>query len=388
MTPIRAPRRGATLIELLVVMAIAAALGALALALLPSVANSEYTTRGVAELQSTCKNAQAMAAATKLPRGVRLLVPAGGTVSTELQYIEMPPIMIPDPQVLVAKPGDTTGVNTKFGPQVLFVYELYDGNTAAIANANWTTLPAKPPAGTIKLRHCYITGLTPAQAAQVVDGSVMVLPNLGSWSRIKSPLGVTAAGNTANDPPGALPNFEVILDVYPDAALGGGTTYLAYHFGIYGVPVPLLAEPTVPMPNNTGIDFEVSRPAGIAGAHYDILFAPSGQTISTFGTQTAGVPTTTGLTANTGVFLWVRDTSKVTNPGQPKTKSMVFADFPNAAAYGKAFRLGGEQQLVGIRNGLIGGAPVQWPDGNGIYPTPPPGSPLQDPYTLIRYKMN
>ena len=365
-------------------MAIAAALGALALAVLPSVANSEYTTRGVAELQSTCKNAQAMAAATKLPRGVRLLVPAGGTVSQELQYLEMPPIMIPDPQVLVGnRAGNLQGIS---GPTVRFEYELYDGKTAAIANANWT-LPGIPPAGTIKLRHCYITGLTADQTAQVVSGSMLVLPNLGSWSRVLSVISAPL------DPKLNLPagTFEAILDVYPDAALGGGTTYLAYHFGIYGVPVPLLAEPTVPMPNNTGIDLQVSVPAGVPGAHYDILFAPSGQTISTFGTKSGNVVTTTGLTANTAVFLWVRDTTKITNPGQPKPKSMFFADFPvqtPPTAYGTAFRLGGEQQLVGIRNGLIGGAPVQWPDGNGVYPTPPPGSPVQDPYTLIRSKMN
>ena len=379
MTPIRAPRRGATLIELLVVLAIASALGAMALMLLPSVANSEYTTKGVAEVQTTCKTAQAMAAAARLPRGVRLLVPPNGTTATEMQYLEAPPIVVPDPQVLVGnRAGNLQGIA---GPQVLFEYELYSGTQAAIVGSNWT-LPGNPPVGTIKRRHCYITGLNADQTSQVVDGSMLVLPNLNnSWSRIKTPLGSSA---TAGTPAGALANFEVELDVYPDAALGAGTTYRAYHFGIYGVPVPLLAEPTVLMPNNIGIDLEMSRPPqkpADAGKHYDIMFAPSGQTITTYGSAT-----TTISTANTGVFLWVRDVTKVTNPGgaAAKTKSMVFADFPNAAAYGNAFRLGGEQQLVGIRNGLIGGAPVLWPAADGSFT----GTPVQTPYTLVKSKMN
>ena len=360
MTPIRATRRGATLIELLVVMSIAAALGAMALMLLPSVANSDYTLKGAAELQSTCKIAQGMAGAARLPRGVRLLVPPGGTVAQEMQYLEAPPVMVADPQVLVGnRPNNLQGTA---GPQVLFQYDLYLG--------------PNPPAGTIQNRHCYIYGLNPDQAAQVTDGATLVLPNLGSWTRIKSPLGVSAS---ANNPPGALANYEVILDVYPDAALGAGTTYLAYHFGIYGVPVPLLAEPTILLPKSIGIDLAVSYPAGQVGKNYDILFAPSGQTVTTYGTLT-----TTGLTANTGVFLWVRDVTKVTNPNNAaKPNSMFPADFSTPAFYADGFRRGGEQQIVGIRNGLIGSAPVLWPDAAGNFL--PVG---QTPFSLARNKLN
>ena len=367
MTPIRATRRGATLIELLVVMSIAAALGAMALMLLPSVANSDYTLKGAAELQSTCKIAQGMAGAARLPRGVRLLVPPGGTVAQEMQYLEAPPVMVADPQVLVAKPGDTSnGVNTRDGPRVQFLYTLSAG-------------------GTVVSRQCYIYGLNPDQAAQVTDGATLVLPNLGSWTRIKSPLGVSAS---ANNPPGALANYEVILDVYPDAALGAGTTYLAYHFGIYGVPVPLLAEPTILLPKSIGIDLAVSYPAGQVGKNYDILFAPSGQTVTTYGTLT-----TTGLTANTGVFLWVRDVTKVTNPNNAaKPNSMYYTtspppapptDIATAPDYASAFRRGGEQQIVGIRNGLVGSAPVLWPDAAGNFL--PVG---QTPFSLARNKLN
>lgn len=378
MTPIRATRRGATLIELLVVMSIAAALGAMALMLLPSVANSDYTLKGAAELQSTCKIAQGMAGAARLPRGVRLLVPPGGTVAQEMQYLEAPPVMVADPQVLV---GGTSG------PRVQFQYELYSGSEAPLPlpDSQWPPSRGNPPAGTIKQRHCYIYGLNPDQAAQVTDGATLVLPNLGSWTRIKSPLGVSAS---ANNPPGALANYEVILDVYPDAALGAGTTYLAYHFGIYGVPVPLLAEPTILLPKSIGIDLAVSYPAGQVGKNYDILFAPSGQTVTTYGTLT-----TTGLTANTGVFLWVRDVTKVTNPNNAaKPNSMYYTTLPppapptdiaTPAEYASAFRRGGEQQIVGIRNGLIGSAPVLWPDAAGNFL--PVG---QTPFSLARNKLN
>ncbi len=373
MTPIRATRRGATLIELLVVMSIAAALGAMALMLLPSVANSDYTLKGAAELQSTCKIAQGMAGAARLPRGVRLLVPPGGTVAQEMQYLEAPPVMVADPQVLVGnRPNNLQGTA---GPQVLFQYELYSGSEAPLPlpDSQWPPSRGNPPAGTIKQRHCYIYGLNPDQAAQVTDGATLVLPNLGSWTRIKS---------------GIAANNEVILDVYPDAALGAGTTYLAYHFGIYGVPVPLLAEPTILLPKSIGIDLAVSYPAGQVGKNYDILFAPSGQTVTTYGTLT-----TTGLTANTGVFLWVRDVTKVTNPNNAaKLNSMYYTtkpppapptDIATPAEYGTAFRRGGEQQIVGIRNGLIGSAPVLWPDSSGNYTSTEP-----TPFWLAIKKLN
>ena len=371
-TPIRTTRCGATLIELLVVMAIAAALGAMALALLPGIANSDNALKGAAEVQGTCKIAQAYAASSRQPRGVRLLVLPGGTISTEMQFLEAPPVMVADPLVLVAKKGDTSnGVNTAFGPRVKFTYTL-NGASA------------------VTKRQCFITGLTADQENQVTDGAILSLPTLGAWSRIKGPF-IPPSGSPTPLPPRTI---EVILDVYPDAALGAATEYLTYHFGIYGVPVPMIAEPTILMPKNTAIDLAVSLPPQLpidAGKNYDILFAPSGQTITTYGTAS-----NTGLTANTGVFLWVRDPSKVTNPNGANTNSMVQADFPGYPTtpglphpeYANGFRRGGEQQIVGIRNGFIGSAAVQWPDNSGVYQSLGPTAPLQNPFTLIRTKMN
>ena len=100
-----APRGGVTLIELLVVMALIAALGALALMLLPSIANSDNTLKGASAVQTTLKQSMGMAGTAKMPRGVRFLVQPGGYIAKEMQFIESPPVMVPDPQVLVAKPG-------------------------------------------------------------------------------------------------------------------------------------------------------------------------------------------------------------------------------------------------------------------------------------------
>jgi prepilin-type N-terminal cleavage/methylation domain-containing protein len=87
MTALTARRRtGATLVELLVAMSIIAGLAALALMMMPSITNKDMTLKGTAEVQSTLKIAQGMAASSRLPRGVRLLVnQAGGTLSYEIQ---------------------------------------------------------------------------------------------------------------------------------------------------------------------------------------------------------------------------------------------------------------------------------------------------------------
>jgi hypothetical protein len=140
--------------------------------------------------------------------------------------------------------------------------------------------------------------------------------------------------------------------------------YRTYHFGIYGPPVPLVGEPTVPLPQNIAIDLAVSVPGGAPGAYYDILFAPSGQLVVT--------PTNTALSPSSAVLLWVRDYTKVA--------SMSPAAYGgNTPAYYAAFQMGGEQMIVGIRNGFVGSAPVLWPDATGNYgsPTGPYGPALQ-----------
>jgi|SRR5579883_555669 len=316
-------RVGVTLVELLVVMSILVALTALALMLLPSFANNTATLAGTAEVQATLRNAQAMAASARLPRGVRFL-PQNNTTSyicSELQYLEVPPIMIPDPQVLSSASPQFGTTPATGKPYVQLIY-----TTAAN--------------GTVTKRQCFINNLTGDQQAQVANGATLVLPTLGAWSRIDSNLG-------------AMPNNEVILDVYPDSLLGAGTSYETFYFGVYGSPVPLLGEPVVVLPKNIGVDLQVSSPGGTAGQPYDVVFAPNGQTITTY------IPSGGIRGANTGVYLWVRDYTK-TPDMLPSSTS------PWTIALNK-FQAGGDQQIVGIRNGYVGTAPVAWPDNGSSY---------------------
>src|SRR5262245_24184438 len=84
-------RAGMTLVELLVVMAIIAALVGLAALIAPGALNSDRTLAGTAQVQSTLKVSQAMAARGR-PCGVRLLVPSGSQQVVEMQLIEMRPV--------------------------------------------------------------------------------------------------------------------------------------------------------------------------------------------------------------------------------------------------------------------------------------------------------
>ncbi len=340
MTPIQSrARRGVTLVELLVVMALIAGLAALALMIAPGIANQDNTLKGTADIQAALKISQGMAAAAKLPRGVRLLGPPTTSTTpsfvTELQYLECPPVMVPNQTPLA--PGAP-------GPYVQFTY------TATTKSG-----------GAITTRQCLITGLNSDQASEVVTGSTLMLPTLGWFSRISS-------FNISTN--------EAILDVYPDAALGAGTSYRTYHFGIFGAPRPLLGEPTIELARNICVDLSLCSPPGAASTNYDIVFAPSGQRIAT-----TNAPGTT-----TQVFLWVRDYTKVTDM-RPTNLS---ASSINWQFTTSQFLQGGEQQIVGIRGAAIGTAPVLWPNMSGpnagTYTNTPTSLP-QDPYTFARDKL-
>lgn len=389
-------RAGVTLIELLVVMAIITALGLLALMLLPGISNSDAALKGTEEVRAQIKIAQALAGAARQPRGVRFLtgnpdvLANNTTVSTELQLIETPLVTAIDPLALQARSNGVNGPNTSgvSGPYVDVVYELYNGTESSIDPGFTGT----PPANAIKQRHCYIVGLSAAQKAQVEPGALLYMPTLGAWSRIANktdpavgpPPGYTLAGNT----------IEVDLDVFPDAAMGASTFYRTYHAGIYGVPVPLLGVPTVPLPKNIGVDLEVSTPTlrslqpnravptAPPAVPYDLLFAPDGQTLLIGRNYN-----------NAGVYLWVRDITKVVNPGAANQFSMARANFlpvppappaavPPSAAYYDAFRRGGEHHAVAVNNGAVGVAPINWPDASGLYPA------NTDPFLLARRKTN
>ncbi len=376
MTPTHARRRAFTLIELLVVMALIAALSLLALMLLPSIQQTDAALKATEEVRAQSKIAQALAAGSRQPRGVRLLVsnstaPLGNRFATELQLIEQPPVVVLDPFTLADKNGVVgSGIN---GPFVELIYELYNGTEPSID----PYVTAVPPLNSIKTRHCYIRGLTADQRSQVRAGGMLALPALGSWSRINSDIG-------------AMPDTdEVILEVYPDTYLGAAAAYRTYHAGIYGPPIPLLGVPTTPLPRNTAVDLDISLPpiqvpaSGVVPP-YDILFAPDGQTIAVGGVN----PTSAGPTpTNAGVYLWVRDVTKVVNPaatGAIPNNSMYAPHYGGRnLQWADAFRRGGEHHAVGIANGFVGVAPIQWPQPDGSYPVG-----TGDEFTFARKRAN
>jgi prepilin-type N-terminal cleavage/methylation domain-containing protein len=355
MTPSTASRRGVTLIELLVVMAILTALLALALMVVPNVNQQNAVVKGTSEVQAAFKTAQAMAAQAQMPRGVRFVV-NNGFVANELQYIEMPLLIVSNPQALVAGAADPQAQNNPYGPRCEISYTL----TGASANGG------PPPQNTITARHCYLRGLPLTQGTQIVAGTTLMLPTLGSFSQIISanwiapsaPLTSTAAAPgpfTYTSPQSGLvaADLEVILQIYPDQFLGTATAFRTFHFGIYTPPIPLLAESTVPLPPGIVADLQVSYPPlNAPGQNYDVLFSPAGPTISS-----------PNIAANTNVYIWIRDNTKITNPGAARQTSMNPPDFGgNYPAFVDAFRRSGEQYLVGIRSGgLVGTAPVNRP---------------------------
>jgi hypothetical protein len=201
-----------------------------------------------------------------------------------------------------------------------------------------------------------IQNLTFSQAEQVRVGSTLFLPTMGTYHGIIGIAGGAQPQQLPLDP--AKFRVTVVLDQYPDAQMGAGTTLTTYHFGLYGTPRPLLGEPAMQLPKETCVDLNagVSLPWYPGTGDYDILFAPSGQTLRTIATGGAG-----------HIFLWVRDPNKVpymspAQVGQPDVNNPVYMN---------ALKAGGEQMLVVVKgkSGAVGASPIFWPDSssNDVY---------------------
>lgn len=397
------PRTGVTLIELLVVMAIITALGLLALMLLPGINNSDAALKATEEVRANVKIAQALAGAARQPRGVRFLtgsVAANPLAATELQLLESPPVMAIDPLALVARSDSAAGTTGVAGPYVEFEYLRYTGPgnpMASPATADDVSIDPRqpgvvPPPDTLKRRQCKVYRLTVDQKDQIQDGALLALPTLGFWSRIQTNTAMTPPNTIVVSAPytvAGVQYYDVVLplEIYPDAQLGAATHYRTYHAGIYGVPIPLLGQPTIPLPKDIAVDLEVSVPPATVGTPYDVMFAPDGQTIMV-GRQSN----------NAGVYLWVRDITKVVNPTAPvalrtsmkwsQTFTPAYADGPEygpANPWEQAFRRGGEHHAVAISNGAVGTAAIQWPNAAGTFPE---GNRRENVFAFVRRKAN
>ncbi|MDY3552349.1 type II secretion system protein [Gemmata sp. JC717] len=357
-------RRSAfTLVELLVGISIFLALAGLVLMLYPGARDQDRVRYAVSDAIAHLRMAQSMAARDKAPRGIRFVVNSSVSPTTpdptndlkidprwvtELQYIEQPPPLVPKRNPLSdpnAGPSYTsTGYNPDNDPRVQFNYTVVQPPAAGQPVPN-------PPPGTILTRTCTIQNLDPVtQVPLVQTGCTLTLPTLGFWSRITS---ATSSGS----------NVTVTLEVYPDAIMGGSTFAQVYHFAVYLNAVPLVGEPTVPLPKNICVDLNRSIPQTNGNSDFDILFGPDGKVIGSSSGQT---------------FLWIRDFTKVA----PYSGSGATASWFNGTTTPTlmdSLRKGGEQHVVVIRSsGTIASNNAAWPANNVNYAND------AEPYSLAR----
>jgi len=332
------PRRWAfTLIELLVVMGLIATLAALALMVVPAALERDRVVDAATQVQSMLQIAQARAMRDNRPHGVRLIIDDNTQPNpqkffvTSLQYIEAPPILLPNPDPVIQPTA----------PYVCFLYSYAND-------------------GTIIHRRCQIVNVSPTLLTASGAPLLLILPVLGCWLDVSR-----VDPNT----------LELTLRHYPDDLLGAagppaGTAtsyaeiYRTYHFGLLRAPQPLLGEPVVQLPTKTCIDLTrgLSEPDGLPdtvppGGDYDILFIPSGQLSPYSVSRGAG-----------HVFLWIRDPNKPEGIGR---MDPAYYGGVTTPAFQDALRRGGEQMIVAVKayTGAIGVAPVNWPDGtnNDLY---------------------
>ena len=362
-------RAGFTLIELLVAMTVIVVLATIAIAVVPSAIEQDRTTDAAATIRQHLTIAKARATRENNGRGIRFILDSGANdparisgvdgsgfvygnlLSTEMQYIEAAPTIIPNPLGL-------TGPND--------AYVEFDPTTST------TTL----------------VNLDPTSEA------ILVMQNdlAARWfPKLYCPvLGPDAFGRSqrfeiiALAQQGATRNWTVTLDRQPHSLLGAGTTQRVYRFAIEPRSRPLLGEPNVHLPKNVCVD--LNQFVSVPGARvvngqpidFEIMFAPNGQVID---------PASSGM-----IYLWVRDYTK-TNPNTGKPLDMR-PSLPNAGNlnapfdYGNQFQfeIGGDQQLVAIKakSGAVGTFPVNWPTTSGTYPQITPGPPPAyfTPYSL------
>ncbi len=242
-------RSGFTLVELMVVMSIIVVLASITVLVVPDIMSQDRTTEAAGRLQQYLQTAKNRAARDGLPRGVQLINNGSG-LATEVQYVEAPPLFLPNPD-------QTGGFPTPNGsPQVLF--EFTSGNPT----------PTK------------ITLNNLPDPSVVTAESTVLIPNLQAYFQVAT---ATPSGSTVTVTAKGSPQ-------YPN--VGVGTKAVSYLFGVYGPVQALLGEPVVQLPANVGVDLNSSD--GILSP-YIVLFSPSGDVVDATKGQ---------------MMLWVRDPRK------------------------------------------------------------------------------
>ncbi|MBX9585550.1 MAG: prepilin-type N-terminal cleavage/methylation domain-containing protein [Gemmataceae bacterium] len=365
--PAATRRPGFTLVELLVAMAVIVVLASIALLVVPDVLSQDRTTDAAGTVRQSLMIAKARALRDGLPRGVRFLVGSdgsnvvklnAGTVGqlwvTELQFIEQPPPLVPAQ-----------------GESIEFVFATDPGGNLA------TDPPGGGPGATLKPPSVYLhlpEGVASTAVLEFINGELAASPPRQPVLQAlygDERLTLTVAGITGPLPgsdlrPGA---YALTLGAGVDfaqlaRAMGDGTSLRLTTFWVTRPSLPLLGEPTVPLPRNVCVDLNESSPAGNAGQDYDILFAPNGEVLYRGEGQ---------------MYLWVRDYTKMADP------TVITAAGPPARYDLTPFQVGGEQQVVALKtkSGALGVFPIQWPQADGTYPLISPGV-YDDPFGFAR----
>lgn len=347
-------RAGFTLIEMLVAMTVIVVLAAIAIAVVPSAMDNDRTTDAAATVRQHLMIAKARATRENNGRGIRFIVttdpntPAktNAAWSTEMQYIEAAPTIVPNPYGLTG-PTDP--------------YVEFDHTTATAPVCKMVNVPAGSEVLTV-IQNDLGANWFPKLYCPVLGPDAF-----GRTQRFEI-IGISA-GAAAN-------TWTLSLFNYPTTLMGGGTTQRVYRFAIEPRSRPLLGEPNITLPKNVCVDLEASVPSvrvvdlpngTKVQTDYEVMFAPNGQVLD---------PDSSGQ-----IHLWMRDYTKYpTNPAR------VIAPGPPPTYDVPAFQQGGEQQLVSIKakTGALGVFPVMWPDtGTGQYPLISPGN-YMSPYFLAQ----
>ena len=322
MTRTNSKRQGFTLVEMLVVMGIIAFLSALVMLAAPSILDRDRARDAASQVQGALQTARTRAIRDNAPRGVRFSIDIPATYPNPTPppmnplWAAYPPNFFPfqtTDGVHVIKVANNTVTsifttasayqfievpswliltNMSNTPNTPFLKLTYNANPLPAtlpgltggtvnypANSIGTLAPANGPS-----RTCTIGNLTTSQLSQLIaiiglfnpantQPSTLLPPTLGVpqlsfWTTIiPNSLTVTSAKFPCS--------CTILLSIYPDAAMGGVTTWVSSagfsgaalqggtangtangpaYFGIYQAPRPLMGEPAMQMPYNTTVD--------------------------------------------------------------------------------------------------------------------------------------
>ncbi len=297
--------RGFTLIELLVAMAIMVTLAAIALVVVPGALDQDRTVDATSTVQQALRLARAKALRDQESRGIRFIVEPGKPgIATSMQQIGSMPMMVP----------------RKGSPNATL----------------WPRVDLVTSGGSLKV---YLRNMVPEEAAillaDIANSALprLHLPDLTGPSGDKTFFRVTAMMPAGTD-------YELALDPMP--RMGAGTEKRIFHFAFLLEPKPMMGEPLIPLPKDTCVDLNASRPSSTVDA--EIVFDRNGNVVYE-GTEI--------------VYLWVRDYTK-TPQALIQLSPGVYDPAP--------FQSGGQQRVISLtRPGATSAYPPLFPRADGTY---------------------